>query len=168
MRGHPSLLSDGCLVSTARIGAYRACRVASFASGAWPSRTPTGMHPNLRRLMTCRFNTPLADVLRPLQGFLTAHSSSDTGHTGRSRAQHGSLQGSRGQAACQGKRGTLSKATLATRPSSVQSSAVACWVSALHAHCDMSTATTLPARCDSHKAHNRRNYSNFKTLPWHA
>ncbi len=55
--------------------------------------------------MTCRFNTPLADVLRPLQGFLTAHNSSDTGHTGRSRAQHGSLQGSRGQAACQGKKG---------------------------------------------------------------
>ena len=40
---------------------------------------------------------------------------------------------------------TLSKAIFTTRPSSVHSSAVACWVVAWHAHRDMSTATTLPA-----------------------
>ena len=40
---------------------------------------------------------------------------------------------------------TLSKATFTTRPSSVHSSAVACWVVAWHAHREMSTATTLPA-----------------------
>ena len=36
--------------------------------------------------MTCRSNTPLSDVLRPLQGILTAHCPSDMGYTGRLRA----------------------------------------------------------------------------------
>ena len=67
-----------------------------------------------------------------------------------------------------GRRGTLSKATLATRPSSVQSSAVACWVSALHAHCDMSTATTLPAQCESCNAYETRSHPECQAVPLHV
>ena len=48
---------------------------------------------------------------------------------------------------------TLSKATFTTRPSSVHSSAVACWVMAWHAHRDMSTAATLPASPAHTQAH---------------
>ena len=65
------------------------------------------------------------------------------------------------------RKGTLSKATFASRPSSVQSSAVACWVSALHAHCDMSTATTLPAQCECHKAYKRHRHSDCQTMQLH-
>ena len=122
---------------------HLACRVASLASGASPSSTPTGVHPNLRKLttcMSCSIYTP-----SPLSRPCSVYDADPLWYLHKSGRHARSAHTHRTSVSRHFQEHTRSKATFTTRPSSLHRSAVACCVSALHAHCDMSTATTLPA-----------------------